>query len=238
MYFVTLKATPLLNTPHFQSVFGAFLPFDDQHLVREVEMVALPEMIFTICEDRGDHILEVETNAYSSKCPLFIDKRFGMVTDTVPQLKKKSLPLIDKILEVIKSREGIPYVWGGNYAEGISDWEIYYPIPSEVTEKDKAHWMLKGLDCSGLLYEACEGMVPRNTSGLIQFGKEVSVREIKPLDLIIYPGHVIIALNDQEVIESRSDFGGVIRSPLRERLSSLEKPFSVRRFHPNSFQTP
>ena len=97
--------------------------------------------------------------------------------------------------------------------------------------------MLTGLDCSGLLYEASRGMTPRNTSDLMHFGKQVTLESIQPLDLILYSGHVIIALSNREVIESGLEFGGVVLHPLEERIAKITKPFTVRRFHPASFQT-
>ena len=67
------------------------------------------------------------------------------------------------------------------------------------------------------------------------YGKEVSVDEIKPLDLILYPGHVVIALGNNETIESQHSSGGVVIRPLDERLSKISGPYILRRFHPAFF---
>jgi hypothetical protein len=56
-----------------------------------------------------------------------------------------------------------------------------------------------------------------------------SVREIvsrlAPLDLIVWPGHVLVVLDRERVIESRLDCGhaerGVVVTPLAERLKGI-----------------
>jgi len=66
-YFVVEKPTPILNTPYFKKVFGCVLPFDEQNLVREVEMIALPGMVFEVIQSKEDHVLEVKTCSYPAK---------------------------------------------------------------------------------------------------------------------------------------------------------------------------
>ena len=87
----------------------------------------------------------------------------------------------------------------------------------------------KGVDCSGLIYQATNGSTPRNTSSLIEFGdgleiKGKSVAEISsmlmPLDLITWNGHVIIVLDENTVIESTPGLG-VHKSDLQARLRSV-----------------
>ena len=91
------------------------------------------------------------------------------------------------------------------------------------------------MDCSGLLYQATGGWTPRNTSQLVSYGTGVVVegkdaREIaeslKPLDLIVWGGHVIIVLDRNTAIESRLRCGrpangGVVTTPLQQRLSEI-----------------
>jgi hypothetical protein len=75
-----------------------------------------------------------------------------------------------------------------------------------------ALWQLAGVDCSGILYEATGGYTPRNTSSLAEFGRPVSIAgktaeqiaaQLQPLDLIVWPRHVLIVLDGGRVIESR-----------------------------------
>ena len=90
-----------------------------------------------------------------------------------------------------------------------------------------------GLDCSGLLYEATEGLTPRNTKELMTYGVEISLSERQALDLILYSGHVLIVLSPDKVIESRDEFGGVVVSSFQKRVDMIRSPLTVRRF----FQT-
>jgi hypothetical protein len=90
------------------------------------------------------------------------------------------------------------------------------------------HWILKGVDCSGLLYEATNGYTPRNTSDLFQFGNFLPIenieieKNIQPLDIILFPGHVIIIINQQTCIESKENHG-VIISQLKTKLHELKQ---------------
>ncbi|MCB1107564.1 MAG: C40 family peptidase [Chlamydiia bacterium] len=230
--FITHAPAPVLNTPYFSKVYGDLLPFDDEYLVRALEMIAFPQRAFHIVKSWDDHILEVTTPEYPSSVPLYIDSRFGFVGDALPE--RPSMPSKKVILNRLMDKVGIPYVWGGNWSQGLSEWIKWYPPPSHLSSLERAHWTLSGLDCSGLLYEATNGLVPRNTSQLMSYGREISLEDIKPLDLILFPGHVIIVLNESETIESHHKMGGVTILPLRKRLEMIDRPMTFRRF----FQMP
>jgi len=82
-----------------------------------------------------------------------------------------------------------------------------------------------------LIYQASNGYTPRNTSSLVSFGKTIPIAglspagiasQLKPLDLIVWKGHVVIALGTETAIESTNP-EGVIISDLRTRLSSIMK---------------
>ena len=234
MFFINDQPTPILNTPHFSDVYGGSLPFDNKMLVRAVEMIALPNMTFHVLGEKRETIIEVMTEKYPSSTPLYIDSRFGTFCREVVQ-KKACLPSPELIIDRMKSTVGLPYIWGGNYSKGIPEWKEFYPPQNKLSPFEEAHWTFHGLDCSGLLYEATEGYTPRNTKEMMTYGKEVSVDEIKPLDLILYPGHVVIALGNNETIESQHSSGGVVIRPLDERLSKISGPYILRRFHPAFF---
>lgn len=227
---------PILNTPHFSKVFGGedglSLPLDDQGLIRAVETVAFPGARFKIIQEIDHHILQVETEEYPC-APLYIDKRF---LSPKGQEKKRSAPPFSCILDHLYSLVGTDYIWGGNQSRGIPELLHYYPPKAALSEKMQTLWTLKGVDCSGLIYEATEGMTPRNTSWLVHFGQPVSIENLplekiaqmaRPLDLIVWPGHLIIVLDSKSCIESRPQTGVAIQ-PLLERLASLNrKPLTL-----------
>jgi hypothetical protein len=141
---------------------------------------------------------------------------------------------------------------------------VFFP-PSPTHRLDtvtEGRWTLRGLDCSGLLYQATDGYTPRNTSSLVDYGAGVSIAgldeeriagQLRPLDLIVWKGHVMIVFDRERIIESRLDCGGKkggvafrgLRETLRELLhgrSPLDtwvdtdengrKGFVVRRWYP------
>lgn len=233
MFFVTDKPTPVLNTPCFSDVYSGALPFDDQHLVRALEYIAFPERTFRVVREIEPNILHVTTSEYSSSASLFVDRRFGEIHVEETPLFQREMPSKEVLIERLLSKQGLPYVWGGNWSTGIPKWEFFYPPPAQISKDERAHWSFMGLDCSGLLYEATEGLTPRNTKELMTYGVEVSLPETQALDLILYPGHVLIILNPDEVIESCHRLGGVVVSSLKKRLGMIRSPLTARRF----FQT-
>lgn len=216
--------TPLLNTPNFTHIF-THMPLDDSGLMRALEMVALPGTPFQVIKRVTPYIAQVETPTYPSKTPLYIDTRF-----TLPGLPSPppNLPTTNEILNKLKSSLGLPYLWGGNTAAGIPKIRELYPTSTQLEEPLLT---LKGLDCSGLLYEATQGHTPRNTSELFTYGTEVqSLEYVKPLDILVWPGHVIILLDSTTCIESLHGHG-VIQTPLETRLDQLhQQKFSIRRW--------
>lgn len=224
-FCIAKTPTPMLNTPEFQQVFGSkVLPLDKKGLLRSLEMIALPGTKFEIHQKIGPYTLEVTTQDYPTKT--FIDARFVSPASANTPERAKVLPSPDLILDRLKSALGLPYVWGGNYRQGIPEILSLYQSPSPT----ELH-TLAGLDCSGLLYEATGGYTPRNTSELLKFGEEISsIEKIKPLDILVYPGHVIILLDQGTTIESRYGHG-VVLANLSNRLAELTNTkFLIRRF--------
>ncbi len=93
--------------------------------------------------------------------------------------------------------------------------------------------MFRGVDCSGLLYEATAGSTPRNTSVLVNFGTGMDVAGktrseiismLQPLDIIAWKGHTLIVLNQWEVIQSKVDYGtGTVGFQNGVKIESLQK---------------
>lgn len=259
--------TPVLNTPDFRSAFGGrdgkTLASDEQGLVRAVEFVALPGTVFFIENAwtvNGVLIYQVSTADYPpQKTGLYIDSRFVSLSSNPLKPRAKSMPSKQEIIRRMVSRQGLRYVWGGNVAQGVTEMFRFYPPSQKIAPESESMWALQGLDCSGLLYEATNGSTPRNTSDLIYFGKPVTIEglsptqiaaKLKPLDLIVWKGHVIIVLDQDRTIESCigcSPTGGVTIRNLRAVLEEImrtrtatndypaqtaphEKPFVVRRW--------
>jgi len=247
LFAVAVLHTPVLNTPDFHAVFGGkdgnTLQKDDCGQLRSLEFVALPGTVFSIeAELRAGKrkVYRVTTSAYPypAKRGYFVDAGFVKLQRSRPPERSATLPAKEEIITSLKKREGSRYVWGGNNAEGVAELRSWYP-PAEkslLSQADRDLWMLAGIDCSGLLYEATNGYTPRNTSALLHYGTSVNIAGrsrqaitalLKPLDLLVWPGHVIIVIDGGNTIESRlvchePDKGVRIR-PLADALSEIMK---------------
>ncbi len=204
---------------------------DPRGLLRAVELVALPGTHLAFLQGGMDGVAAVRLDSYPHS-PLYVDRR--ALSEVKPKLLPSSKPLIEELLK----REGSAYIWGGNWSAGIPTLLDWYPPNGDLTLEVNKKWTLQGVDCSGLLYEVTGGMTPRNTEQLVSFGKGIACDDrsplalshlIKPLDLIVWKGHVIIALGDGRCIESIEPKGVVI-SPMRERLEELCSEWQTNRF--------
>lgn len=263
-YCVSVLPTPVLNTHDFESVFGGRsgtqVKLDGKGLIREMELVALPGTVFIIDAyiNKGDYnILEVRTNDYpyeSSK--LYIDSRFVKFHEERPNERDRTLPSKDEIVNALSAMEGYPYMWGGNFADGIPQLIEFYRPQGKIDNYTQSLWKLEGVDCSGLIYQASNGNLPRNTSSMTTFGEGISISGknanqiaamVQPLDLIVWAGHVVIVLDENTVIESspgsgvkKSNLVSRLRSVLNERKavndwsSTSGKRFVIRRWYPEN----
>jgi cell wall-associated NlpC family hydrolase len=245
-YAVALSPTPVLNTPDFGTVFGGrdgkTLSLDGCGQLRAMEFVALPGTVFrieeTIGRTTGATILRVTTDDYPYPAAngYFIDSRFVRTTGTQPSPRPRRLPPRQQVLDNLLAALGSRYVWGGNCRAGVPQLlSLYPPAPGFPLAGATADlWQLRGVDCSGLLYEATGGFTPRNTSALVDYGTPVPIAGlsparivwlVEPLDLIAWRGHVMIVLDRDRLIESRLDCsgtaGGVRLRPLREALDEI-----------------
>lgn len=215
MFAITLKNTPLFNQKEISEVF---LNYDQSHLVRELEMILLPGSALAVVSD-GD-ILEVKTEEYVPGTSFYVDRRFVEIRKEPFQERKRDMPSVKEMIRRLESFPKLPYIWGGNTQEGISELLEYYPPKKELSPFDLLYWQFKGVDCSGLLYAITNGCTPRNTSQIFNAYPEIS--SLKPLDLIVWKGHVLITLPHEKVIESRQ-YDGIVISNLSERLKQIEK---------------
>jgi hypothetical protein len=217
---------PILNTPDFAFAFGGRdgkeIPLNERCHPYCFEFVGLKGMVFQVEEAmaQGNAWIYRVACPFYSEPKLYLDSRFAKAAEP-PVLR--GLPAAETILQRMKEKIGTPYVWGGNWSAGIPKLLEYYPPKGFVDDRTLILWTLKGIDCSGLLYEATEGATPRNTAQLLRFGKAVPIgAELKPLDMILYPGHILFILNDTTTIESKFPLGVICRN-LSERLWELER---------------
>lgn len=246
-YATALLPTPVFNIPDFPHIFGGnngkTLKMTRYQQIRELEFIALPETAFRIkgvIKKDNKTIYKVTTNYFPANKNLFVDSRFVKTIENKPVERPRQLPQKEVIVENLLSAEGTAYAWGGNIRNGIPEMLSFYPTSPDINHELRDRWMLKGLDCSGLLYDATNGYTPRNTNDLMDFGDPVpiagmSVKQIidriEPLDLIIWQRHVIIIIDKDRVIESRLDYdkkkpgcqGGVRVRMLREVLEETLK---------------
>jgi hypothetical protein len=263
-FAITRHPTPVLTTAAFKDCFGAedgsSLPLDEQQLLRPVEMILFTHSKIELLENMNDSIWKIRTKEYPSKHPLYVDERF--LTHVEPSFSERERPALSRkeILDRLNEQVGVRYIWGGNWPLGVPQMLHWYqPLAKCDTLSPLLldTWQLKGVDCSGLLYFATEGSTPRNTSELVSWGESIEienkpalaiVKELKPLDLIVWKGHVLIALNSHTLIESKAG-AGVITHAAEERLSEIlhtrravdkydtsEPCFVIRRFYPTYTQ--
>lgn len=245
-YAVANLPTPMFNVPDIARIFGgadgATLATDRCGLLRQLEFIALPGSVFTVEETvpgKPAPVYRVTTAEYPypSAAGYFIDSRFVTLTDKRPPERPHRLPSRQEITRRLLAAQGSIYVWGGNVRSGISEMSQLFP-PAKgavLPELARTRWNLKGVDCSGLLYEATDGSTPRNTSALVSFGTGVPIagmttaeiiRRVEPLDLIVWKGHVLIILDRERLIESSLDCpgtGGVRVRPLAAALGGIRR---------------
>ena len=209
--------TPILYTSDFATQFGwqdwVTLNFDRFGEIDAVEHIAPAGTVFQIHEYRWD-VVRITTDEYpfSHNRQLFIHKDFVSKKSRIkPVPQEKIQPSKEEILRKLKSIEGADYVWGWNIPEGIPQLLQSFPPSAEISEKIKNQWMLKWVDCSGMIYWASNWVTPRNTSAIVNFWRAVEIewkkleeitKELKPLDIIVWRGHMLVIYDGNYTIES------------------------------------
>ncbi len=180
--------TPVFNRPDLDSVYGETIAVDSCGLNRALEYVALPETVFEVIERSvgwNGRICKVKTQEYPSTNPLYVDVRFCQPVKKAHEVVRvcpTKYAILEKMNDMV--RDNLPYVWGGNVSKGVEYMDQFYPLPKSLSTAHKATWLMKGVDCSGMLYEATNGYTPRNTRDLTSFGRALQIQKFyDPLEL-------------------------------------------------------
>ena len=128
---------------------------------------------------------------------------------------EESNSIFEKAFAAMKAQLGSPYVWGGSgeYLTTASLNSLKAKFPNETAKGwyvraeryvDKGY---RSFDCSGLMqwgFRQAGVVIGRTTWAQIGEGREVSLSEIKPGDLLFYSGldHVGMYIGDGKWIES------------------------------------
>lgn len=263
LYAIAKALTPIWNLNPWESYNPKNKKFLASNKNIPLEMIAFKDTVFKIEKIIGDilQVSTNEYPTFSdNQCPpynenknpfrkpLYIDSDLVTITDVRLSDPEKVRLSREEILENLLSYEGTRYLWGGNVRGGISSCEKYYKqyLLANYDISDIVNLQrnldLEGLDCSGLLYIATNGQTPRNTAQLIAFGVSLPIQgkspeeiaeAIQPLDLIVWVGHVVIAVSQEETIESygRDNFDGdpnCNRVVLRNKVDRLTEIMKTR----------
>ena len=238
-YAQSIGNTPVYSNQYFPVTYGigSFLNHTVK-LYHQLLFTAYPNTAFTVVKRQtveGVQVVRVTTAEYPCHA-CWVDARHLRVSaKPFPERPVKMPPSKDilRFLENAAAR-GVPYCWGCNFAAGVPSLRKEHRLtPRQLA---RYPWDFAGLDCSGILYEATGGATPRDTLGLLVYGEPVRVQSrktvdrisalLKPLDLIIWQGHMLIVLENGFVVESANRYrrqfvSKTIKSPLATRLAEV-----------------
>lgn len=218
MFALAINFTPIINERDFPSLFTTGALFDSTAHVRWLEMIAFAGTVFDVLEEVSPTVLRVTTEEYPASIPLYIDRRCVNLSEEKPKERSPKLPTRHELLAKLNDYPEIPYLLGGNFQRPFLAWADWYPPIQHDSLYQRMIRQFAGVDCSGILYELTNGLIPRNTGDLVSFATEVEIPS--PLDVVIKPGHVLIYLGDDVLLESE-EVNGVRRSLFSERKEAL-----------------
>lgn len=130
--------------------------------------------------------------------------------------------IIDEQNEVIQKQISVLY-----RSADVGAYDAGYVVPGNGTGTDVANYAMqflgnpyvyggtsltRGIDCSGFtqaVYEKFGYSLPRSSSAQRTSGREVSVSELLPGDLVCYSGHVAIYIGNGKIIHASNSKSGI-----------------------------
>lgn len=251
---IRVNDSVLKGIPDLRRIWEEKLLLDSFGTIDQVGTVLPPNVrcqilgLTTVEYDDGK-MIQVATIACGDfyQGPAWVDSRFLDFLDLDPNTMRLLVDEERGVIERIKKFVGKPYIWGGCVPQGIPQLLEFYPTaPKNESKILRQTRTLEGGDCSGALWYATRYNTPRTTRGLISLGKAVNVEGktakkitgiLRPLDLIVWDGHVLIVMEDGEVFESIHKFfvggkfgdngftGGGRLVPLEPRLHEIMQGF-------------
>lgn len=141
-------------------------------------------------------------------CNKLLDKTYESERSSMT-LKEQAI--VNKVIKLAKSKEGLEYVWGGKgeimteeRLDELISWygNDYYPLESDEYIGQQA------FDCSGLTYwiynEITGIFIGYSTTEQQEILEDykVSWKDLQPGDIIFTPGHVVMYIGDGKIINS------------------------------------
>lgn len=237
-YAQALGATPVYLVRSFPRQLGNHGVLGRRaRLYHGLAFTAYPKTAFVVQERvrvADTDILRV-TTAEMPGPVYWLDARHVRLANTPFPERPRKLPSRAQVLRSLEqaAARGVPYCWGCNLAAGVPRLRADYSLTAR--QLARYPWDFAGVDCSGLLYEATEGATPRDTSALLGYGAPVPIqgkslaellKQLQPLDLIIWQGHMLIVLEHGQVVESINKYARrfvrkTVKSPLAVRLAEV-----------------
>lgn len=156
---------------------------------------------------------------YWEKDWYYLDSRFIKIDESKSAEHVHNVPDMSTIFKTLLAAVDSQYIWWGSYYQWIPEINELYPTPDDVklSTWEQQYKILQWTDCSWLLWQATNWYTPRTTRSLLTFWDSVPISWftvdqivwiVKPLDLIVWAGHVVIILSDEYAIESiwKDDF--------------------------------
>ena len=215
----TKTYTPLFNDPEFLEKMRANGGVDATFHNRLLETELFPKRKVSVVHQHGKAV-EVLCKDYPSEKKLYTLSSF---LEEGKEVAKKSMPPKKEMLARLQRFPKIPYLLGGT-TPFATDLPIFL-VGDLFADRNRR---LFGIDCTGLLYFVSEGNVPRNSLDYLE--AFFVVERLLPLDVVWFPGHVILYLGEGKCIESR-EVDGVTRSMWEERRKTLPSDYKILRFY-------